>query len=96
MGDGLDVHRRSKVLHSGGGVDVIVDLVKYQSPAAMSSFYLLQNLQKSVQPCPDVHGVDWGPLGDVVGVDYTLQIEEEENNVQYPGLMGFWPNRTQL
>jgi hypothetical protein len=50
---------------------------------------LLQNLQKSVQPYPDVHGVDCVPLGGVVGVDYTLQIEEDGNNFLYPGLMNF-------
>jgi hypothetical protein len=39
--NGLDVHRRFEVLHSGGGEDMSLVLVEYQSPAAMSGLFSL-------------------------------------------------------
>jgi hypothetical protein len=41
----------------------------------------LNLVHHSVQPYSDVRCVDHGPLGDVVGVDYTLRIKEDQGQV---------------
>jgi hypothetical protein len=71
--DGPDAYRRQAVQHSGGSVLRRV-LTKERAVAGGQVLYFLsQHLHKSAQGCPEVSGVDYGPLWDVVGVDCTLK-----------------------
>jgi hypothetical protein len=89
VSDDLGVHRRQVVLYRGGSVDWSIVSVEISVAGGHVRSLLLQDLHKPVQGRPDEHTVDHGPLGDVIGEDFTLRIEEDQNSLFFLRRMDF-------
>jgi hypothetical protein len=81
VSDDLGVHRRQVVLFRGCCVDWSSVSVEISVAGGYVRSLILQDLHKPVQGRPDEHIVDHGPLGDVIGEDFTLRIEEDQNSL---------------
>jgi hypothetical protein len=57
---------------------------------------LHQELYEPVQRCHDVRGVDHGPLGEIVGADYTLLIRKRPEPLFFLRHMDIFRNWTLL
>jgi hypothetical protein len=73
MLNGLGVHRRQVVLHSGGGVNRSIVSAEKSVAGGHVRSVLLQNLHKHVHLHPDEHNIYHGPLGGVVGIDFSSE-----------------------
>jgi hypothetical protein len=89
MAKRLDALRRQILLDRSGGMDQGVVPVQEPVLGRHDRPLRLENFKKSSQGLLDVFGVHDFALGDVVRVNDTLRVEEDEDHLLGPGRVDF-------